>query len=99
MQTVGGTRGAFHGMGKALEYNECGRTANCRMSAMCPTCWIQNRWAPDNDAAIHPKRARNDDAWLVISAGALVGNGYPYPFLLPAAAGRVHGLRKHDANA
>src|ERR1700761_8732128 len=29
---------------------------------------------------------RDDDAWLVISAGALVGDRHPHPYLFPVAA-------------
>src|ERR1700761_3446643 len=45
------------------------------------------------------ERAKDDDAWLVISAGALVGDGYSYPHLFPVAAWCVHGLCQHAWDA
>ena len=51
--------------------------------ALCdaPICVRNRRARKWRGNSFETKRAKDDDAWLVISAGALVGDGYSYPHL------------------
>src|ERR1700742_4194162 len=68
---------------------------------MCAAYRDTEPLGPDDSPAIHSRRneQENEDAWLVISAGTVVGDGCSDPYLFPAAVGRVHGLCQHAWDA
>src|ERR1700733_2523667 len=91
------------GAKRSLEYNEGDVSAASRTLPECMCAAYRDIEPQDlNDSpAIHSRRneQENEDAWLVISAGTVVGDGCSYPYLFPAAVGRVHGLCQHAWDA